>query len=72
MRFLAPYTYVTLRGICYYRGSNSTFVLLSYVVNTNAECLRHQLSPQLADILSAGRTKILKEKKVNIIRVLLY
>ena len=72
MRSLAPYTPVTLRGIRRRRGSNSTSALLSHVVNTNAKRPRRQPSPQLVDILSTSRIKILKEEKVNIIRDLLH
>ena len=55
MRSSAPYTRAILRGSCRGRGHNSTSVLLSRVVTTNAECLypRRPPSPQLADILSA-------------------
>ena len=78
MRFLAPYTRATLRGIYYYRGPNSTSAPLSCVVNTNIKCLCLRRRPFLqpvdipADIPSASRTKTLKEEKVNIIKDLLY
>jgi hypothetical protein len=72
MRSLAPYTRATLRGIRRRRGSNSTSIPLSHTVNTNAERLRCQPSPQLADILPTSWTKILKKEKVNIVRDLLY
>jgi hypothetical protein len=72
MRSLAPYTRAILRGIRRRRGSNSTSAPLSYAVNTNTERLRHQPSPQLADIPPTSRIKTLKKEKVNIIRDLLY
>ena len=55
MRSSAPYTRAMLRGSRYGRGHNSTSVLLSRVVTTNAECLRPRrlLFLQPADIPSA-------------------
>ena len=54
MRSLAPYTRAILRGSRCGRGHNSTSVLLSRVVTTNAKRLRLRRPPslQLADILS--------------------
>ena len=82
MRSLAPYTHVILRGICHYKAPNSTSVLPSRAVNTNAKRLRlcRQPSLQPADILAdipadippASQTKISKEEKVDIIKGLLH
>jgi hypothetical protein len=56
MRSLAPYTRATLRGIRRRRGPNSTSVLPSRAVNTNAKRLRPRRppSPQPVDIPSAS------------------
>jgi hypothetical protein len=72
MRSSAPYTRATLRGIRRRRGSNSTSAPPSHAVNTNAERLRRQPSPQPADIPSTSRTKTSKEEKVDIVRDLLH
>jgi len=82
MRSSASYIRAILRGIHRRRGPNSTSILPSRAVNTNAKrlYLRRQPSIQPADILadiladipSTSWTKILKEEKVNIIKDLLY
>ena len=77
MRFSAPYTRATLRGIRRRKGPNSTFAPPSRAVNTNAKRLRLRRQPSLQpadipmDILSASWTKTSKEEKVDIIKDLL-
>ena len=72
-----------LKGNYYGKSHNSTSILLSYIITTNAKCLYlyRPLSLQSADIpsvnipfvdiLSTSWTKTSKEKKVDIIKDLL-
>jgi len=54
MRFLTPYTRITLKESCRGRGYNSIFAPLSHTVTTNTKrlCLCRLPSPQPADIPS--------------------
>ena len=70
MRSLALYTHATLRGSHYSKGHNSISALLS--TNTKGLCPHRLPFLQPADISFTNQTRILKEKKVNIIKDLLY
>ena len=71
MRFSAPYIYIILRGIYYYKGPNFTFTLLSCAVNINTEYLHLCCwpSPQLVNILVDILTDILVDILVDILSV---